>query len=106
MNVSEAAPPAPLPDQERLAQAKITVPEHVVFRAFVSESIALNLKTGVYHGLNVTAGRMLELLQQTGSFRQTADTLVAEYHRPAAEISQDLRSLCGELLHRGIIELA
>jgi hypothetical protein len=106
MNVSGTAPPTALPDLAHLAQAKIVVPEHLVYRTFVSETIVLNLKTGTYHGLNVTAGRMLELLQRTGDFAQTADKLVAEYNLTVAEINRDLRALCGELLQRGLIELA
>jgi hypothetical protein len=104
---SQVASPQPaLPDRKRLLEAKITVPDHVVHRAFVSETVVLNLRTGVYHGLNATAGRMLELLQETGSFGETADRLVVEYNRTSVEIHQDLRMLCGELLQRELIELA
>src|ERR671915_475793 len=106
MNVSETVPPTALPDQESLAQARIVVPQHVVHRSFVSETIVLNLQTGIYHGLNVTAGRMFDLLHRTGDFNDTADALVAEYDRTAAEIKRDLRALCGDLLQRGLIELS
>ena len=106
MKSEVATPESALPDRKRLLEAKITVPDHVVHRAFVSETVVLNLKTGIYHGLNATAGRMLELLQETGSFGETADRLVVEYNRTAVEIHQDLRMLCGELLQRELIELS
>jgi len=106
MTASMSSPTSDLPDRKRLAEAKIVVPSHVVFRTFAAETVALNLDTGIYHGLNVTAGRMLDVLQKTGSFNETVDQLVAEYNRTVVEISQDLRTLCGELLQRGLIELA
>jgi hypothetical protein len=106
MTASMTSPRPELPDRKKLAEAKIVVPSHVVFRTFAAETVALNLETGVYHGLNVTAGRMLDVLQQTGSFNETVDRLVAEYNQTVVDISQDLRTLCGELLQRGLIELA
>jgi hypothetical protein len=45
---------------------KATVPPHVVYRNLVSETVVLDLKAGVYYGLNSTAGRMLEALERDG----------------------------------------
>ena len=44
-------------------------PSHVVYRTFVTETVALNIETGQYHGLNATAGRMLEVLERGGRCR-------------------------------------
>ena len=48
-------------DQALLA-SRARLPQHVVHRSFVAETVVLNLRTGKYHGLNPTAGRMLEAL--------------------------------------------
>ena len=42
--------------------ARVRLPQHVVHRSFVAETVVLNLRTGKYHGLNPTAGKMLEAL--------------------------------------------
>jgi hypothetical protein len=87
-----------------LLDLNVTVPEHVVYRSFPSETVVLNLQTGRYHGLNTTAAHMLEELQRAGSVRAAAVTLAARYEMPSAEIEQDLCDLCATLLDRGLIE--
>lgn len=87
-----------------LAEA-IHVPEHVVFRTFVQETVILNLQTGKYHGLNPVGGRMLEVLQRTPTVHEAAAQLADEYQRPREEMEHDLCTFCDELLARGLIEL-
>jgi hypothetical protein len=89
-----------------LDRAMVRVPEHVVFRTFPSETVLLNLSTGNYHGLNATASRMLELLQETGSARTTAAKVADEYGQPVAQVMDDVAQLCADLLDRGLLELA
>ena len=51
------------------------VPAHAVYRAFPSETVVLNLNTGRYHGLNVTAGRMMEVLDASPCVREAVGRL-------------------------------
>jgi len=81
------------------------VPDHVAYRSFAHETVILNLQTGKYHGLNPTAGRMLELLERGLSLEATADTVAQEYRRSEEEVRRDLQTLCSELGARGLIEL-
>jgi hypothetical protein len=83
----------------------VRVPEHVVFRNFPSETVVLNLQTGKYHGLNQTAGRMLELLGERGEVDSVAATLAEEYDQPVDEMRQDVDALCRDLLARNLIEV-
>ena len=48
-----------------LLAMKARVPENVVHRQFAAETVILNLDTGLYHGLNVTGGRMMEVLDRS-----------------------------------------
>jgi hypothetical protein len=89
-----------------LEHAVVRVPQHVVFRTFPSETVLLNLETGYYHGLNATASRMLELLQETGSARTTATKVADEYGQPVDRVMEDVTGLCSDLLDRGLLELA
>lgn len=84
---------------------KVRVPDHVVFRPFPGETVALNLQTGKYHGLNPVGGRMVELLSQNGDLEETAKLLAQEYGQPYETVAADVRSLCEDLSSRGLIEV-
>lgn len=89
-----------------LAGTWARIPAHVVYRAFPHETVVLNLQTGKYHGLNPTAGRMLELLERGFSIGETAELVAGEYKRPLADVEHDLQTFCADLRARGLIELS
>jgi hypothetical protein len=64
-----------------------------------------NLQTGKYHGLNATAGSMLEALEQASCLRDAAVAVAEEYAQPPAVVERDMCELCDGLLARGLIEL-
>ena len=72
-------PIASRPESAVLLASRITVPQHVVYRTFPSETVVLNLHTGRYHGLNVTAGRMLMALEASASVREAVGVLARSY---------------------------
>jgi hypothetical protein len=92
------------PDPPILDRA-VRLPAHVVYRAFAHETVVVNLERGVYHGLNPTAGRMLEALERAPSVREAARKLEDELEQPAGVIEPDLASFCRDLLERGLVEL-
>lgn len=81
------------------------MPQHVVHRSFPTETVVLNLQTGKYHGLNPTAGRMLEVLVAEGSPRASAAAVAEEYEQPVEATERDICDLCKALLERGLIEI-
>jgi len=87
-----------------LLEAKVKVPQSVVFRSFPTETVVLNLQTGKYHGLNPSAGKMLQALTEAASVREAAAAVAAEYEAPAATIEVDICDLCQNLLDRGLVE--
>jgi hypothetical protein len=94
-----------LSDQELLA-SRVRLPQHVVHRSFVAETVVLNLRTGKYHGLNPTAGKMLEALGEAPTVVAAAPGLASEYGVEGGQIEADLVALCRGLLERGLIEIA
>ena len=84
---------------------RVTIPQHVVFRAFVEETVVLNLESGRYHGLNPTAGRMLELLGEFGEVAVVAQRIAEETGASAARVAEDLHGFCSSLAERGLIEV-
>lgn len=97
--------PDTMPDTSSLLTSRIKVPQHVVYRSFPSETVVLNLETGRYHGLNATAGSMLEALERASCVREAAATVAGEYEQSQTVVEQDMCELCNVLLARGLIEL-
>lgn len=87
-----------------LLERRIRLPDHVVYRAFGGETVVLNLEAGTYHGLNPTAGRMLEALEGASRVREAAAALAELYGHPQEAIETDLCTFCRDLLRRGLIE--
>lgn len=90
--------------REELLEAKVRMPQSVVFRSFPTETVVLNLQTGRYHGLNPTAGKMLQALSEADSVREAAATVAADYDAAAETIEVDICDLCQNLLDRGLVE--
>jgi Coenzyme PQQ synthesis protein D (PqqD) len=88
-----------------LLDAHIRLPQHVVHRSFVAETVILNLRTGKYHGLNATAGRILDGLEQGHTPREVAAAIAREYNLGEDEVRVDVVTLCHGLLERSLIEI-
>ena len=92
--------------QHRVSPAlRVRVPAHVVYRAFVAETVVLNLETGQYHGLNPTAARILETLEASDSIAVAIASLAEHYGLSQDEIGPDVLDLCGALADRGLVIL-
>jgi len=87
-------------------EARVRIPQHVVHRHFPAQTVVLNLQTGRYHGLNPTAGRMLDALGEAPTVAVAARIVADHYRQPRADIERDLCELCADLLSRGLVELA
>ena len=89
-----------------LLDTRMRLPQHVVHRSFVAETVVLNLRTGKYHGLNATAGQMLDELERGRTPREVAEAIAEEYGRHESEVQADVVALCRGLLERQLIEIA
>ena len=84
---------------------RVTIPQHVVFRKFVDETVVLNLESGCYHGLNPIGGYMLKLLGELGDVDAVIERLVEETGVAEEKAGVELRALCASLAERGLIEV-
>jgi hypothetical protein len=89
----------------QILSSRVRVPQHVVYRPFVSETVLLNLETGLYHGVNPMGGRMLEVLERAEDVRAAAATLAEEFGVPQSRVEQDIADFCLGLLPRELIQL-
>jgi hypothetical protein len=92
-------------DRDILLTSCLRLPEHVVHRSFVSETVILNLQTGKYHGLNPMGGRMLEVLSDSDDIRSAAERVASEYDQDPETVQDDFLAFCSDLLDRGLVEI-
>lgn len=93
------------PGNKTISSMKARIPQHVVYRSLVFETVMLNVQTGKYYGLNQTAGRMLELLERGNDFETIIVQLAAEFEAPEETIRRDFVALCSDLAEKGLIEI-
>jgi hypothetical protein len=92
-------------DDRELLAARPRVPDHVVARGFGDESVALNLSSGRYHGLNEVAALMFERLREAQAVGDVVEPLATEFGQPREVIERDLIALVRGLEERGLVEL-
>jgi len=66
----------------------------------------LNLKSGVYYGLDSVGSRVWELVQIPRRLGDIERCLLAEYEVEPGRLGLELRDLCGQLAEVGLIDIA
>lgn len=69
------------------------------------EAIILNLKSGVYHGLNEVAAKIWNIIQNPKSVDDVRAILLEEYEVDFQQCDRDLKELLQELTKVGLIEI-
>ena len=90
-------------DDRDLLDARLRVPGHVVYREFANETVIVNLETGMYHGLNPTAAKMVEVVQSCASVGEAVEQLAELFDQPREVIEADALRLCRALGDRGLV---
>ena len=67
--------------------------------------IMLDLKSGIYYGLEEVGARIWDLLQEPVSVSNIRDILLEEYDVSVEECERDLLSLLEEMESRALIEI-
>lgn len=82
---------------------RIQVPSHVADQVVDGEAVLLNLRTGVYFGLNASGTRAWGILKRTGDQTQMLNEMQHCYGQQVATLSTDLLAWLGELEQCGLI---
>ena len=85
--------------------SQVEIPKDVLFRDLGSEAIVLNVRTGVYYGLNDTGTRMWNVLSRHAGVEQAYGALLAEYDVADDRLRDDLLGLIGQLAERGLVDV-
>lgn len=69
------------------------------------EAVILNMKTGIYHGLNEVGAKIWDLIEQPKTVKEIHNLLVEEYEVEPEVCKNDLLSLLKNLQSVGLIEV-
>ncbi len=83
----------------------VVVAQDLVSADLEREAVILNLKDGVYYGLDPMGARIWNLIQQPRSVTEIIETLLEEYEVDPQRLSNDLLGLLKEMAARGLIEV-
>ena len=86
-------------------QSRIVVTKEQVSCDLAGEAAILNLKNGVYYGLDPVGARIWTLVQEPKTFAELRETMLGEYEVEATRLESDLRGLLGQLAEQGLIEI-
>lgn len=96
----------PEADMHEIAESSIVVAtQDQISSDLGGESVILNMKTGVYHGLNEVGARVWDLIEQPKAVKDIKQVLLEEYEVEADTCTNDLFSLLNELKTAGLIEV-
>lgn len=91
---------SPIPDR-----ATIVAASDVLATEFGDEVVILNLRDGVYYGLEDVGTRIWQLLQQPVSVLTIREAIVAEFDVESARCERDIRLLLTDLVARRLVEI-
>lgn len=69
------------------------------------ETVILNLKDGVYYGLNIVGTRIWDLLQEPRTPPQIQEALLEEFDVDPDRCQQELMELLRDLIDHGLIQI-
>ena len=70
-----------------------------------NEATILNLKTGIYFGLNEVGAHVWRLLEKPRSLAELRAAVTAEYEVEPEQCERDLRALLVELVDHQLVEI-
>ncbi len=86
-------------------QSVVAVGEKVMASRLMDEVVILDLKSGIYHGLEAVGARVWEILHQPAHVQSVRDVLLAEYEVEPVRCEQDLLTFLEELKNHGLLDV-
>ena len=78
--------------------------EDVVWRNLQGESVLLDLKSGVYFGLDAVGTRIWTLLQDHSDLQAVLQELLAEYEVSEETCARELMDLVSAMAEKGLVQ--
>jgi len=83
----------------------LLIPGHVLFRQLDDEAVLLDLKNGIYFGLNEVGARAWQLILNHGALERVLEVLQDEYAVEPEMVERDLLALADELVTRKLADV-
>jgi hypothetical protein len=90
---------------ETSLQSNVRLSQDVLFQELEGEAVLLNLKTGVYFGLDTTGTRMWQLMSENAVLSDVLCSLLKEYDVSQDRCAADLLSLVAKLGEHGLLSI-
>lgn len=87
------------------ARSTVVADKEQIFSDLGGEAAILNLKDGVYYGLDAVGTRIWHLIQSPKTIQEIRDILLQEYEVEPARCESDLLALLGQLANTGLIQV-
>lgn len=86
-------------------KSAVRINDDVVFSDLKGEVVLLNLKTGIYFGLDPVGTRAWHLIQEHGRLEPVKDVMLQEYQVSEDRLGEDLQDLVTRLVENGLVEV-
>ncbi len=90
---------------ELTLHSTIVVANDVVSCDLIDEAAILNLKTGIYYGLDPVGARIWNLIQTPRQLKEILETLLNEYDVEKNQCQQDLIELLKQLSEKELVKI-
>lgn len=81
----------------------VRINEETIFRELAGEAVLLQLKAGMYFGLDTVGTRLWQLIAEHGDLRRVFAQAREEFDVDDATLERDLLALVDNLLSRGLV---
>ena len=92
-------------DQSLTPDSVVKVAPDVLFSEVQGEAVLLNVKTGIYFGLNQVGTSIWNSLEESVTLRVLQEKLVEQYEASPERVWTDLSALIGNLHDRSLVEV-
>ena len=82
----------------------LTIPPQVMSREVDDETVLLDLKSGMYFGLDGVGKLVWESVERGRNLRETVEAVVSEYDVEPELAQSDVLEFAGDLVERGLLE--
>jgi hypothetical protein len=85
--------------------SRIVVSKDQVSSDLAGETAILNLKNGVYYGLDPVGSRLWTLVQKPTTFGEIRNALLGHYDVDKGTLESDIRDLLNQLAEHGLVDI-
>lgn len=86
-------------------EALVSTGKDIVSSRLADEIVILDLKSGIYHGLEAVGADIWELVGNATAIHEIRDSLLDDYEVDAGRCEADLLSLIEELESHGLVQV-